>query len=158
TFTTLPIPASGATAADVLSALNAIPALTNNVAVADDSFGIIEGFDITFQGALTGVTIPVKFNELGGTVGQSFTFVGATVPNMVTTTPDMVEASLNTIPALTGNVSVTGPTGGPFNIVFTGALAGTPVSLITANTPNVAITAIDDRFFGANTVDNSSFG
>src|SRR5262249_32107296 len=75
TFTTLPIPASGATAADVLSALNAIPALTNNVAVADDSFGIIEGFDITFQGALTGVTIPVKFNELGGTVGQSFTFV-----------------------------------------------------------------------------------
>ena len=39
-----------------------------------------------------------------------------------------VQAALNTIPALTGNVTVTGPGNGPYTVTFGGRLTGLDVS------------------------------
>ena len=60
-----------------------------------------------------------------------------TVVPGVSPTAAQVEANLNTIAALAGNVMVLGPDGGPFNILFGNALAATNVSQIVADSSEV---------------------
>src|SRR5207247_1696320 len=65
----------------------------------------------------------------GVPVSAAITFTAGSVPTALT-----LQTSLNTIPALSGNVTVTGANGGPFQITFNGILAGTNVSTLTATT------------------------
>ena len=44
-----------------------------------------------------------------------------------------VQAALDAIPELTGNVAVTGSTGGPYTIMFSNGLTGVNVSQFTAD-------------------------
>ncbi len=136
--TTGPIPASGATVANVLNVLNAIPSLKGNVAVTagPGGLGIIEQFDISFVGAFTGRSASVFFNPIGtGTAGSAVNTVNAT--NLAASA---VQTNLNTIPSLNGRVAVTGPVGGPYNIQFINALAGTNVTLTANAVPSATVT------------------
>jgi len=58
-----------------------------------------------------------------------------------TLTASVVQANLNTIPALNGNVTVIGPDGGPFDIVFRNALASVNVSQLDATPSGSGTTA-----------------
>ncbi len=143
--TTGPIPASGATVANVQNVLNAIPALKGNVAVTagPGGVGIIEQFDISFVGAFTGRSASVLFNPIGtGTAGSATTTVNAT--NLPASGGSGAAASvlnnLNSIPSLNGRVAVTGPAGGPYNIQFINALAGTNVTLVANVVPSATVT------------------
>src|SRR5262249_20462129 len=123
-----------------------LPATTQTLQlVSNDSTDSTKWTVLSYNGV--SATVPV-----GG-------FQGIQIGSAGTQASD-VFASLITIPALAGNVAVSGPDGGPFNITFINALAGTNVSLLTSSTPNAAVTAVDDRFVApgdAGNVDNSSF-
>ncbi|HEY2414173.1 MAG TPA: choice-of-anchor L domain-containing protein, partial [Pirellulaceae bacterium] len=134
------IPANGATVNSVLSTLNAVPGLAGNVSVAlgpgTGTPGIVEQFDITFIGALTGRAVSVTFNPAGtGTAGSAVGAVAAT--NLTAAT---VQSNLNAISGLGGKVAVTGPNAGPYNIQFTGTLAGQNLTLIANNAPAANVT------------------
>src|SRR5262249_15540471 len=58
-----------------------------------------------------------------------------------TTTGDAVQAALQAIPALAGNVTVTGAAGGPYTVTFVNGLGGLNVSALTVNPANVSFTA-----------------
>lgn len=142
--TTSPIAASGASAATVQTLLNAIPGLSGNVAVVagPGGTGIVEQFDITFQGALSGHSATVSLTPIGtGTAGAAATT--AVASNIPATGGTGAAASilnnLNSIAALSGKVAVSGPNGGPYTIQFTGALAGTNVLPIVATTTSTTI-------------------
>lgn len=70
----------------------------------------------------------------GGSVTPAFEGVNG-LPLVITSglplTAAQVQASLNAIPALAGKITVSGASGGPFDVTFTGPLAQTNVSLIT---------------------------
>ena len=69
-----------------------------------------------------------------GTITLSYDGVSAatlTAP-YATLTANAIAANLNGIPALNGNITVSGPNGGPFNIVFKGALAAKPAATLVA--------------------------
>src|SRR5262249_7686317 len=92
--------------------------------------------------ALT-VTDEVQTLTLSSTVGNSVwtpVFNGVTATQTLffaansSPTAGAVQDSLNTIPALNGNVLVTGNNGGPFTVVFNNALTGQNVNGITAQT------------------------
>src|SRR5206468_2822830 len=115
-------------------------------------------FTVTVPG-VGGATVPIPFNApgnstegvigtnetqtitLGGTSGGTFTpvFAGmaSTMPLTFTTgsapLASDVLASLNTIPALNGNVAVFGAPAGPFTVIFNNALG-------TANVPQMTFT------------------
>ncbi len=132
------IPASGATVNSVLSTLNAVPGLAGNVSVTQGpgGAGIVEQFDITFVGALTGRAVSVTFNPSGtGTAGTATNPVVAT--NLAATS---VQSNLNAIAGLGGKVSVTGPSGGPYAIQFLGTLAGQNLTLVANNAPAANVT------------------
>src|SRR5439155_19291530 len=65
----------------------------------------------------------------GTAASAALTWTAGTAP-----TAAAVQTNLNTIPALAGNVSVTGPDGGPFRIEFTAALGNANVPQITVAT------------------------
>src|SRR5262245_44750538 len=99
--------------AEILASLNTIPALLDNVLVVGDSGG---PFSITFMNALTGVNVvPIAAAASAGTTATIATPTDGASP-----TAPQVQTSLNTITGLTGNVTVTGNTGGPFSITVKG--------------------------------------
>jgi hypothetical protein len=126
----------------------------------------------TVQGATTGVTTiadgagnEVQTLAFGNEV-QTLTLVSAgsttllfdgasaTLPLTVAlgangTTAAAVLASLNTIPTLNGNVTVSGNNGGPFAITFVGALAGHDVNhLLCDNGTATTATAVEGAGVG----------
>ncbi len=119
---------SSPTVQQVLDHLNSIPALNGNVSVTGNTGG---PFTITFDGSLAG-----NASLLTATTAASAT---ATINPLATVAN--VQASLDSIPTLTGNTQVTGSVGGPFAITFGGALADTDVSAITAITTSGGATA-----------------
>jgi hypothetical protein len=135
--TSAAIPALGATATNVLNAISALPGMAGNVAVtATTGVGTVEQFDITFQGALTGRSVSVLFSPAGGAIGSATnTAFASNLPaSGGSGAAASIQNNLASIPALAGKVSVTGPSGGPYTIQFTGALAGTNVAPIIATT------------------------
>jgi len=85
---------------------------------------------LTLGGGSGGLVTPA-FTPLGSTTPipatQSFQFIPGVSPNAF-----QVQQTLNTIPALNGNVLVTGNNGGPvFTITFNGALSGQNVNQLT---------------------------
>ena len=82
-------------------------------------------------------TVRLSFNGQSVAAGSELIYSGPAVP-----TPADVEASLNTIPALSGNVAVIGANGGPYTIIFRNALAHTNVSALTAATTGAASAAV----------------
>ena len=91
---------------------------------------------LSFGGVSASAALPVV-NEvqtlaLSGTSGGSFRLSYATTPAAfdlsyqpgLAPVASSVEQALNTIPALAGNVSVSGNPGGPFDITFVGGLTG----------------------------------
>lgn len=90
--------------------------------------------------------ITINGTPTGGTVVLSFEGVRATTTLPHNPSATAIRDHLNTIPALNGNVTVTGT--GPFDVTFTNALANLPQELIVmavnsltgGSTPNFAIT------------------
>jgi hypothetical protein len=119
---------SSPTAQQVLDHLNSIPDLTGNVSVAGNVGG---PFTITFDGPLAGSASLLTATLAGGATAAINPLV--TVAN--------VQASLDSIPALHGNVTVTGSVGGPFTLTFGGTLADANVNLLTAITTSGGATA-----------------
>ena len=124
-------------------------------ALAGLNLPLISGTVSTFTAGTGDITITAAETQRGGplsplvneqqtvTVSQSvtgftFNFNGVAATALVyaagTTTATDVLNNLNTIPALNGNVSVTGPTGGPYVITFLGALANQDVSPLAITT------------------------
>ena len=113
-------------AAAVQANLNTIPALTGNVTVTGNAGG---PYTITFTNALTGLNV----NQLDNpAVTGGVTAAVATATNGSTPDAAAVQAALNAIPALSGNVEVLGVVGGPYTIVFTNGLAGLAAAQLTA--------------------------
>ena len=112
-------------AAAVQTNLNAIAALTGNVAVTGTAGG---PYTITFSNALTGLNLNRLDNPVvtGGVTATPATTTDGSTPDGAA-----VQASLNAIPELTGNVTVTGSTGGPYTITFSSGLTGVNVSQLT---------------------------
>ena len=81
-------------------------------------------------GTVTGRTFTLSYN--GVNLSSPLTVVPGVSP-----TAAQVEANLNTIAALAGNVMVLGSDGGPFNILFGNSLAATNVSQIVADSSEV---------------------
>ena len=123
-------------ASAVQQALESIPALAGNVAVSGNPGG---PFDVVFTGSLTGHDIPNPNTSSGlqltSSTGVTSTFStptnGVALPASGGAGPaGSIQNNLNTIPALNGNVAVTGNAGGPYTITFTGALAQANVDSI----------------------------
>ena len=112
-------------AAAVQTNLNAIAALTGNVTVTGNAGG---PYTITFSNALTGLNVNQLDNPVvtGGVTATPATTTGGSTPDGVA-----VQAALDAIPELTGNVTVTGSTGGPYTIMFSNGLTGVNVSQFT---------------------------
>lgn len=150
------------TAAQVVASLVTIPYLNGAVTVVGAPggpflivfAGALSGADvpaIDVSNVAGGATASIATNADGlGNEVQSLTlgggggtfvpvFNGYVSPTQVTFTPGTaptaatLQTSLTAIPALTGNVSVVGPAGGPFLIVFNNVLAGTNVGPLSAN-------------------------
>ena len=85
-------------------------------------------FNITFIGSLSGKNIDDTAITTAATVGTTATIAKTTDGSSPTAA--LVQASLNTIAALTGNVLVTGNPGGPYTVEFTG-FARTNVNQLT---------------------------
>jgi autotransporter-associated beta strand protein/VCBS repeat-containing protein len=133
--------AVGLTAATIQAHLRTIPALSPaNVNVAGTQ---ATGYTITFVNLQGLKNVP----ELVPVVisGTPDAFVSTSNDGVIPSGPTVAQVlnHLNTIPALNGNVAVTGTTGGPFNISFTNLLANTNVSrlthVITGGAPTVTI-------------------
>src|SRR5262249_35469343 len=65
------------------------------------------------------------------------------------TSAAQVQAALETIPALHGNVTVSGDLGGPYLVSFIGALANTDVAKIGVNNANATVEDKPKLFFDA---------
>jgi len=96
------------------------------------------------------ITPEVQLLNLSGTSGGNFTPSFNNVPATFSIqyqtannpTPGLLQQALETIPALAGNVTVSGANGGPFTITFKGTLTGQNVAQITnATTPTGGTTA-----------------
>ena len=103
--------------------VTATPAVGSVTTVRDGSGNELQS--LTFGGT-SGGTATLSFNGVAGTAATVLTFTTGSSP-----TAAQVLASLNSIPALNGNVLVLGATTGPFTIIFTGALANTNVPQLT---------------------------
>ncbi len=136
-------------ASDVLAHLNTIPALVGNIAVSGSTGG---PFTITFQGGLASTNV----EQIGITTSDNGNTVSTIVDGaaLSTYTAPEIQANLNTIAALTGNINVAGSPGGPFTISFGGSLANTNVNPIVATGSNGATasvsTSTDGSFNAAN--------
>jgi hypothetical protein len=102
----------------------------SNIAVGDvfvSGATVNEKQTITIGGGATGGTFPLTFD------GQT------TSPELTrNATPSLVKAALQALSNIgSGDVSVTGPTGGPWIVEFTGALAGTNVPQMTTSAANL---------------------
>jgi len=111
--------------ARVQASLNTIAASARHVTVIGDEGG---PFTITFNNALTGNNVSQLAAVALTLWSQSSisTVVDGSLP-----TAAQVQVSLNTIPALAGNVQVSGPTNGTYTITFGVGLTGVNVSPIT---------------------------
>jgi hypothetical protein len=134
---------------DVLAHLNTIPALVGNIAVNGSTGG---PFTIAFQGGLASTNVDqlgIATSDTGNTVS---TIVDGAA--LSTYTAPEIQANLNTISALTGNINVTGNSGGPFTISFGGSLANSNVTPIVATGSNGATASVstttDGSFNAAN--------
>jgi parallel beta-helix repeat protein len=78
--------------------------------------------------ANSGGTFTPAYNGVSAT-GGALSFTSGTAPTAV-----QLQTKLDTIAALTGNVTVIGPASGPFDIIFNNALGKTDVVQITAAT------------------------
>src|SRR5581483_10706907 len=150
-------------ASDVLNSLNTIPGLAGNVSVFGGpggpftvvfngalantnvpqmTFTVAGGTTATPATVADGVGNETQTITLGGTSGGTFTPAFATVPSTLplTFTPGSsplasdVLNSLNTIPALNGNVMVFGAPGGPFTVIFNNLLGTANVPQLTFST------------------------
>src|SRR5207244_7504541 len=97
------------TSTDVLNHLNTITGLNGNVAVTGSAGG---PFTITFSNALTGK----DQTQLTAAITGGLTTTPATTTNGSAPRASAVQTHLNAIPALHGNVTVTGNDGGPSRI------------------------------------------
>ena len=83
--------------------------------------------------ALAASTVAGTATVYSGTAGTITPAFGGVLGSAITLTPGssptaaQVAISLNAIPALSGNITVLGADGGPFTVVFNGALAGVQV-------------------------------
>src|SRR5205823_3027786 len=75
-----------------------------------------------------GGIIRLSYNSVIGSEATKLSFQSGISP-----TAEDVLGALQSIPALSGNVQVSGPSGGPFTITFGGQLTGVNVDLITAS-------------------------
>src|SRR5207237_9371849 len=85
----------------------------------------------------------------GGTATPSYSGVAASGPNATLTftpgaspTAAQVLASLSSIPALSGNVNVTGAAGGPFTVTFANGAANRDVNQLTASVAGGAAVSV----------------
>src|SRR5262249_13429602 len=111
--------------------LNTIPALAGNVQVAQGTGTAANTYTITFTNGLTGTAVSALATN--PTLGLNAT-IATTTPGS-TPTAGNVQSSLNTIPALNGNVSVAGPTNGVYTVTFTNNLFGLnvqPLSVVAS--------------------------
>ena len=101
-------------------------------------------FNITFIGSLSGKNIDDTAITTAATVGT--TAIIAKTTDGSSPTAAQVQASLNTITGLTGNVTVTGDAGGPFTITVKngGNIANLDVSHFTGGL-NPSITPVTGR-------------
>jgi len=93
-----------------------------------------------------------SFNGVNATTPVNFTFTpGTSNPPVAATGTSAgdVQAALSTIPALNGNIAVTGGAGGPYTVTFIGALANQNVATIGVNNSNATVTTLDPLFFDA---------
>lgn len=113
------------TAAEVQSHLDSIPALTGNVLVTLAN----SVYTIKFRGSLTGTNV----SQLSAITSGTATAAIATTVQGSSPTATQVQTSLSSIAALSGNVIVTGNTGGPFTIQIRnlGNVAALDVSTVT---------------------------
>jgi large repetitive protein len=90
-----------------------------------------------------------SFNGVNATP-ITFTFTPASGSTPATgTTAAQVKAALETIPALNGNITVSGAPGGPYFVSFIGALANTNVATIAVNNTNASVQNVSPLFFDA---------
>ncbi|MEX2176015.1 MAG: hypothetical protein WD872_16755, partial [Pirellulaceae bacterium] len=101
---------------------NPNPLVSTNIQGVTLTPTLNEAQSLTLTGSGSPVTL--LFNGSAGTAATRFL-------DLSSTTAAQVLNHLNSIPALTGNVTVNGNPGGPFSITFVNALAGTPVSELT---------------------------
>jgi len=106
------------TAAQLQDHLITIPALITN-----------EQQTLTIPATAASVTF--NFNGIPTTAPLAYT---------VTTTAAQVLANLQTIPALSGNITVSGANGGPFVVTFNNALKGKDVIALVPSDPSVTVT------------------
>lgn len=119
---------------DQLSVQPALPGGTVTISTQQNGSGnAIQKLTASTSGGAG--TIRLSFN--GQAAASALTYSSVSVP-----TPADVEANLNTIPALNGNVAVIGANGGPYTILFRNALAHTNVSALTATTTGAAAASI----------------
>jgi hypothetical protein len=131
-------------AADVQSHLNSIATLTGNVLVTSSVSGV---YTVKFRGGLTGVNVSQIAAVTTGTATASI----VTATQGSSPTAAQVQASLSTIAALSGNVSVTGNTGGPYSIQVRnlGNVAPIDVSTVTGGL-TASIGTVTDGLDGVN--------
>lgn len=115
-----------------------VSALTSATVVSGSGDTTVSVGELTRGGGIYPIVSEQQTLTVGaGTNSMHFVFNGVTSPAgsfSATTTPTAVQGYLNNIPALSGNVSVTGANGGPFTITFTNALANRevpPISLFS---------------------------
>ena len=107
--------------------------------------GVNEVQELSFGGTSGGTATPAY----DGVNGLPLTYVPGVSPSATE-----VQNSLNAIPALAGNILVSGPLGGPFTVTFTGSLSLTNVSLISQgnSTGGTTLSASAIRDGASNTV------
>ena len=128
------------TAAAVEAHLSTIPALNGNVMVLGPTGG---PFTVLFSNRLALTNVNTLASDVVGTVGGNFSRLvdgGGILPSALPAaanslpTVGQVQTYLNSIPGLAGNVTVVGPAGGPFALVYSGDLALTPAAALNLTT------------------------
>ena len=127
------------TAQQVLAHLNTIPTLAGNVAVLGNPGG---PFTILFQGAQSLTNVGALSAFAGSTAAVSVaasdggTILPAEFPAAAGSLPTVgqVQTYLDHIPGLLGNVTAFGTPGGPFTLIYGGALATTSAAALLLTT------------------------
>ena len=136
--------AQGASTTAVQNHLNTIPALSGNVIVT----GASPNYIFTFVNALAQRPVGTfTKTTVSGNGGGSVSFANTTVGAVGSPTPAQVQASLNTIQGLAGNVAVIGQNGGPFKVVFGGNMSGelaNTLAIAAQTGGTVATTSLDN--------------
>src|SRR5439155_3213840 len=120
-----PVQGSAPTAAQIQASLQTIPALSGNG-------NEVQQLTLVANGATT-----LSFNNVNAATALTVATGTTTAANVLT--------SLNSITGQSGNFSVTGNVGGPFQIQFIGALAGQNVSqLVSSATAQATVATLAD--------------